>query len=126
MGIPQSKMRAKRRRLLRETETINNSIKVLAVLRENLKQEIVFIEHKKNYLNSEIKEQNRNLFSLCNKVRNLEGEKNDLLECKIYMENKIENIVLPCGHCYCDKCSFGLQECHICRKSIENLHKIYI
>ena len=126
MGIIHSKLRNKKRQLLKDTETINNSIKILAVLRENLKQEIVFIEQKKNFLNSEIKDQNRNLFRLCNKVRNLDNEPIDKLECKICMEKQIEFIAIPCGHTFCNLCSIGLQVCHICRAPITNFNKIFI
>jgi len=126
MGIIHSKLRKKKRQLLKDTETINNSIKILAVLRENLKKEIVFIEQKKNYLNSEIQDQNRNLFRLCNKVRNLDTEPVDKLECKICMEKQIEFIAIPCGHTFCNLCSIGLLECHTCRGHITNFNKIFI
>lgn len=46
--------------------------------------------------------------------------------CRICLDNDVEVTLIPCGHCcLCVSCTFGLKECPICRKEIENTQRTY-
>jgi len=59
------------------------------------------------------------------RVENKEGDDEDL--CKICYENKIECVILECGHrILCGKCArLPLKECPICRKKIVRIVKTF-
>jgi len=54
------------------------------------------------------------------------GKIKELNECTICMNNKINSILIPCGHKICClKCGEKVKECPCCRHQIEQIIKIY-
>ena len=48
--------------------------------------------------------------------------------CKICMDNSIKYTLVPCGHCYCERCASRATEynkCFLCRRDVDKLVKLY-
>ena len=64
-------------------------------------------------------------------LENIREEKKEVLEtiklfeCKICMDELNKIMLVPCGHCFCLKCSKNLTECPICRSQIQSINNIY-
>ena len=56
------------------------------------------------------------------------GEKisSDSIICDICYDRKKDVALVPCGHCYCNRCVTNVQICAICRSSIESYLKLHI
>ena len=53
--------------------------------------------------------------------------KTELFICKICTENKIETVLLPCGHALsCTECTSKLWKCPMCRAQLTAISRIYI
>ncbi|CAG0914368.1 unnamed protein product [Notodromas monacha] len=53
-------------------------------------------------------------------------EKFDFM-CKICMANKVEIVILPCGHlCSCQGCSSSIKNCPICREEFRGFARVYL
>lgn len=59
-------------------------------------------------------------------ILNSKLKKSDNLVCGICFNNQINTTLIPCGHCYCDKCIKESNECFYCRKTITKKHKIFL
>lgn len=47
--------------------------------------------------------------------------------CKICMDEQVGTAFHPCGHLFsCPKCSVGMQQCPICRSTIESTSRVYL
>lgn len=61
-----------------------------------------------------------------NYIESLNRNINPDLLCQICFENRINLILTPCGHTFCDNCfKSNNSVCFNCRKSVENRYKIY-
>ena len=47
------------------------------------------------------------------------------IECKICYVNKINLVIIPCGHVFCRKCLQTQNVCPYCRTKINNIQKLY-
>jgi hypothetical protein len=49
------------------------------------------------------------------------------MTCKICLVNKIQLVLLPCGHlCSCRDCAVGIKtECPICKTTIQGYIQVY-
>ena len=48
-------------------------------------------------------------------------------KCKICMENKINTLLIPCGHlAFCEQCSKKIKTCPFCKGPITSFHKVFI
>ena len=76
-------------------------------------------------INGTVQDITRNSFGLNygDGVVIVEMDDGDRDVCKICLVNKIDTVLVPCGHrCICDSCSKGLgsrKACPICRKAIQ-------
>ena len=47
--------------------------------------------------------------------------------CKIFMDNEVDLVLLPCGHLIsCVNCAPSLKDCPVCRQSIHGTVKTYM
>ena len=113
MGIVQSTLRKKRDKQIQEIETLNKSIE--------------FLGHHKKLVDREIDTKKGLVNRLENKIDKCKSEysKYTSLDCKICFDNLIDIIMVPCGHCYCSKCSNDMSTCYICQQPIQMKYKIY-
>lgn len=75
----------------------------------------------KNNLNLFLKENESNYIS------NIKKEINPDLLCNICYENRMNLVLNPCGHIFCDKCFKETNKtCYICRKFVTNSIKVFI
>ncbi len=59
-------------------------------------------------------------------LKELEKNVNPELLCQICYENRINLVLLPCGHTFCSKClNDTVTQCFNCRSNIEKRTKIY-
>ena len=53
--------------------------------------------------------------------------KKNLNCCVICYDNKIDTVLVPCGHLFCNKCIENSSECYFCRSNIQiKQHMIYL
>ena len=127
MGIINSNLRNKKRKLIHDVGTLNNTIHILTVLESNMKKELGAREKQTILLSKKIKEYKIILGKLCKNINDNRGKRdNDMCECKICMEKQIEVIVIPCGHCFCNVCIENSGSCPLCRNNIVKTNKIYL
>ncbi|XP_076078107.1 baculoviral IAP repeat-containing protein 7-like [Mytilus galloprovincialis] len=54
-------------------------------------------------------------------------QQNDMITCKICLENEVGIVFLPCGHlCCCVQCAPAVQQCPVCRAQIRGNVRTYI
>ena len=60
-------------------------------------------------------------------IENLNRNINPNLLCQICFENRINLVLTPCGHTFCNDClTDNINQCFNCRKTIDSRFKIYI
>jgi hypothetical protein len=60
-------------------------------------------------------------------ISNIKKQINPDLLCNICYENRINLVLNPCGHIFCDNCFKNSEKtCYICRKCVVNSIKIFI
>jgi hypothetical protein len=52
--------------------------------------------------------------------------KNDILECKVCMDKKIDICLVPCGHCFCEGCLKNTINCYLCNREIFIKQRLYV
>jgi hypothetical protein len=50
--------------------------------------------------------------------------KKNLNFCQICFDNKIDTVIVPCGHLFCLKCIESSNQCYFCRGTIEKKQRI--
>lgn len=50
----------------------------------------------------------------------------ELSECAICLTNLVDCVLVPCGHTVCLLCSIRINECHMCRRSINHRLRFYL
>lgn len=112
MGIVQSHLKKKKDEKIKEIETLNKSIEFLGIHQKLCNQQIEEKQEEKEKIDLQIynKKEKYNKLSL---------------ECKICFDSLIEEILIPCGHCYCSKCAKNMTYCYICQQNIEKKYRIY-
>lgn len=122
MGIIQSRLQRNRETLIKQCETINQAIFFLDKLEKKTKQEIKLLESNKTKIHEGI--QNMDL-AIKKKKQEYRNVKN-VLECSICMENKVDSVLIPCGHLYCSECAKVLEVCPHCRNSFGRIQRIFL
>ena len=112
MGLVQSHLNKIKKNKIDEIETLNKSIEFLGIHEKMCNQQIEEKQIEKEKINKEIKVKKEKYNKLS-------------LECKICFDNLIEEIQIPCGHCYCSNCSKNMTNCYICQQNIEKKYKIF-
>ena len=125
MGIVNSTLGKKKRRLIKEIDILNNSIDNLNILNNENTRKCHELSHARKFLENGMKEQIIKYKNLEIKLKNLNNCATNF-ECKICMERPIDTINLPCGHTFCGVCIHNVEICFICRKKIDNKIKIFI
>lgn len=46
--------------------------------------------------------------------------------CSMCFDEIVTRAVVPCGHCFCEKCAFRLHECALCRGGIVDRMSVYM
>ena len=121
MGLVQSKFQKRKKKLINDCDTLNQSIFFLKTLEKNVNYQVERLEHQKKLVGSNI----NNMNILLNKAKEKYTENKNQIECAICMENKVEYVTIPCGHLYCGKCINNIEECFYCRKRITQIQKMY-
>lgn len=99
-------------KLKKQEEETKNIIKIKKENREEM-------ESKKD---NEIK----NITKERNNIKRKFDELEEILECNICMDKKVDTTLLPCMHCYCEECSNKMNSCPFCKKKITQRRKIFI
>lgn len=50
----------------------------------------------------------------------------DPFECSICLTDKIDHVLIPCGHSYCESCANKFKKCPACRKHVKKTIKFFI
>lgn len=58
-------------------------------------------------------------------ISNLKKDINPELQCQICFENRLDIVLNPCGHMFCNKCFGDNKNCFNCRKEVTNIIKIF-
>lgn len=91
-----------------EINTLKNTIEILEYNKIIKKKELTDTCNQKNKF-----------------IENIELEmKKHLNYCQICFDNKINTVIVPCGHTYCDKCIQSTKICFFCRGEIKHLQNI--
>ena len=54
------------------------------------------------------------------------NEKKEFNECSICLEKPKDMVNVPCGHCFCSKCTKEASHCFICREKILHKQKLFL
>lgn len=125
MGLVNSTLGRKKRKLIKDIETLNNTILNLQILNTETSRKCQELMNGRKYLESEIKNEVIKYRNLEIKIKNLNNCATNF-ECKICMEKPINTVNLPCGHTFCNDCLGNIDYCFICRKKIDNKIKLFI
>ena len=99
---------------LKEIELLNYSINNLSIQNTILDK---MISEKHSMLESTKREF----------IDNLNRNVNPELLCQICFDNRINLILTPCGHTFCDKCfTDDMNICFNCRNTVQSIFKMYI
>ena len=121
MGLVNSHLQRKREELIHQVDTINQSIEFLEKLEARKKKDVKELEQNKTQIMNGIERMDTIV-----KHRKKEYLKTkDVMECSICMENKIDCVLVPCGHMYCSKCIVGVDVCPHCRNSFQKIQKLF-
>lgn len=60
-----------------------------------------------------------------NYIESIKREINPELLCQICYENRVDTVLIPCGHTWCSNCIKPTDRCYICRQYIEKTHTIF-
>ena len=124
MGNEMSYLKNAKLRKIKNLETLNQSIANLHLLQKEEEKQIVILEKKKKFIQDEIMKTNLELETIREQKKEV-LETIKLFECKICMDELNKIMLVPCGHCFCLKCSKNLTECPICRSQIQSINNIY-
>lgn len=100
---------------LKEIELLNYSI-------NNLQTQLLIIQKMVSDKTNDIENSKQEM------IANLKKEINPDLLCSICFENRINLVLTPCGHTFCDSC-FNLKknkECFTCRTNVNHGYTIFM
>ena len=121
MGLVNSHLQRKREILINQVDTLNKSLEFLSTLEKKNQAELVILEQNKGDIMTGIQRMDTIV-----KHRKREYLKTkDVMECTICMENKVNCVLIPCGHIFCHVCSEKQLNCYYCRKQITNKQQLY-
>ena len=124
MGTEQSYLKKNKLRKIKNLEILNQSISNLKLLQKEEEKQIHILENKKVKIQEAIKKTKIELDDIREEKKEV-LETIKLFECKICMDELNKIMLVPCGHCFCLKCSTNLKECPICRTQIQSINNIY-
>ena len=107
MGLVKSKFQKRKKKLINDCDTLNQSIFFLKAMEKKVGKSI------------------NNMNLILDKIKKQYIENKNQIECAICMENKVEYVTVPCGHLYCSKCIDLVNNCFFCRNQITQIQKIY-
>jgi len=121
MGIVNSHLQRKREELINQVDTINKSIEFLETLETRKRKDIDELEQNKTQIMDGI--QRMDTIVKHRKKEYLKAK--DVMECTICMENKVNCVLIPCGHLYCSGCVMTNGFCPHCRKEFNNVQRLF-
>jgi hypothetical protein len=121
MGLVNSHLQRKREVLIHQVDTINQSIEFLEKLEARKTKDIKELEQNKTQIMNGIERMDTIV-----KQRKKEYIKTkDVMECSICMENKVNCVLIPCGHMYCSGCIMTDGICPHCREPFDKVQRLY-
>ena len=121
MGLVNSHLQRKREELIHQVDTINQSIEFLEKLEARKTKDIKELEQNKTQIMNGIERMDTIV-----KQRKKEYIKTkDVMECSICMENKVNCVLIPCGHMYCSGCIMTDGICPHCREPFDKVQRLY-
>ena len=111
-----------------ETDEVKNINENIINLSDKIKTNNSLKDAKKDYI--KIRVEINDCFSIIKSINNL----NTTNTCSLCMNNKVEEFIDPCGHCYCTSCKNRLihyeggvdMNCPICRGHIREFKQLYL
>ena len=95
---------------------------ILKYIKNNKKKEIVEIDKLINITKLNLLIEKQKLDELISTQKKINSSE---IECKICYENKINLVIVPCGHVFCGKCLQNQNTCPYCRTKISNVQQLY-
>jgi late competence protein required for DNA uptake (superfamily II DNA/RNA helicase) len=121
MGLVNSHLQRKREILINQVDTLNKSLEFLSTLEKKNQDELVILEQNKSDIMTGIQRMDTIV-----KHRKREYLKTkDVMECTICMENKVNCVLIPCGHLYCSNCVISGNTCPHCRDNFSSIQKLF-
>ena len=121
MDIIQSRIEQRKDRLINQCETLNQNIFHLQTIESKTKENLKQLEKNKGEFEITLGKMDK-----AYRKRKEDFKKTkDIMECSICMENKIDCVLVPCGHMYCSKCIVGVDVCPHCRNSFQKIQKLF-
>lgn len=107
---------------------------IINSLKKNKIKELQLLEYSINNLSTQLSIIKKLLEDKQNSLENsrkeliykIKKEVNPDLLCSICFDNRINIILTPCGHTFCDKCFNENRECFTCRTIVQKKYTIYI
>lgn len=114
--IPSSKQReilkSIKQSKIKEIELLNYSI-------NNLQTQLLILKKLEGDTSKNIEETKREL------IQSIKRDINPEILCSICFEKRVDTVLTPCGHTFCQECLGNTAECYSCRGRIELKHRIY-
>ena len=114
--IPSSKqgeiLKSIKQSKIKEIELLNYSI-------NNLQTQLLVLKKLEGDTSKNIENTKREL------VQSIKRDINPELLCSICFEKRVDTVLTPCGHTFCQECLGSTSECYSCRGNIQTKHKIY-
>jgi len=121
MGLVNSHLQNRRRELIEQVETLNTSITFLDKLHSKTKEELESLNSTKNQVMDGIDRMN----TIVKHRKRQYIKTKDKMECTICMENRVNCVLIPCGHVYCSDCVQSSNICPHCRTEFTQVQKLY-
>ena len=114
--IPSSKqgeiLKSIKQSKIKEIELLNYSI-------NNLQTQLLVLKKLEGDTTKNIEDTKREL------IQSIKCDINPDLLCSICFEKRVDTVLTPCGHTFCQECLGSTAECYSCRGGIQAKHKIY-
>jgi hypothetical protein len=100
----------------------NSKLKEIALLDysiTNLKTQLLIVQKMMSEKTNDIENSKKEMIDM------LKREINPDLLCQICFERRVNLVLTPCGHTFCDKCFGNNTHCFNCRGDVSSAHKIF-
>lgn len=101
-----------RKSKIKEIELLNYSI-------NNLQTQLLVLKKLERDTSKNIEETKGEL------IQSIKRDINPDLLCPICFEKRVDIVLTPCGHTFCQECLGNTLECYSCRGNINTKHRIY-
>ena len=110
-----------------------NQKDVFNSLKQSKMKEIELLDYSIRNLQTQLLVLKKLTSETCNNIENTKRELIDSVKreinpdilCSICFDNRVDIVLTPCGHTFCENCLGKANECYKCRGTINSKHKIY-